>query len=303
MASFRSENLGKYSDTSEFLLEPEKGIAYAKATNDFTKEHLDGSFMPPVYGVVPVWQQVFDTLNTIVPAEHFFSVVHGEQEMIWHRPLKSGLTLRSRARAESISVKDSGTTLVIKAESADANTDELVLEQYFTMFFRGVNGGDFEGNFVGNKRISPLDVNDYKTTVANKNDSEVCRNSTKTKMDEDQTYRYSKASGDMMPIHIDDEFAKSVGLGGIIIHGLCTMANARAVIINGHCKGDLKRLSAMSLRFANPLRPGDEIETSVFHPGEKGQLEKVAGGDSHYFDTVRTSDDLAILTNGLVYIR
>ena len=61
MTSFNADNLGKYSDTSEFLLEPEKGIAYAKATNDFTKEHLDGSFMPPVYGMVPVWQQVFDT--------------------------------------------------------------------------------------------------------------------------------------------------------------------------------------------------------------------------------------------------
>ena len=33
-----------------------------------------------------------------------------------------------------------------------------------------------------------------------------------------------EASGDNMPIHLDEEIAKSVGLPGIIIHGLCTMA-------------------------------------------------------------------------------
>ena len=42
--------------------------------------------------------------------------------------------------------------------------------------------------------------------------------------DADQTYRYAEASGDPMQIHLDEEFAKAVGLPGIIIHGLCTMA-------------------------------------------------------------------------------
>ena len=38
--------------------------------------------------------------------------------------------------------------------------------------------------------------------------------------DSDQTYRYAEASGDPMQIHLDEEFAKSVGLPGIIIHGM-----------------------------------------------------------------------------------
>src|SRR6266581_2660131 len=36
-----------------------------------------------------------------------------------------------------------------------------------------------------------------------------------THVDDDQTYRYSDASGDMMPIHLDDNVAKGVGLPGI----------------------------------------------------------------------------------------
>ena len=43
------------------------------------------------------------------------------------------------------------------------------------------------------------------------------------------TYRYAGASGDFNPIHIDEDFAKMVGLPGRILHGLWTMAQvARA---------------------------------------------------------------------------
>ena len=38
------------------------------------------------------------------------------------------------------------------------------------------------------------------------------------------TARYAGASGDFNPIHLDDEFARSVGLPGRILHGLYTMA-------------------------------------------------------------------------------
>ena len=43
------------------------------------------------------------------------------------------------------------------------------------------------------------------------------------------TVRYAGASGDFNPIHIDEEFARAVGLPGRILHGLWTMAQvARA---------------------------------------------------------------------------
>ena len=38
------------------------------------------------------------------------------------------------------------------------------------------------------------------------------------------TVRYAGASGDFNQIHIDEEFAKAVGLPGRILHGLWTMA-------------------------------------------------------------------------------
>ena len=38
------------------------------------------------------------------------------------------------------------------------------------------------------------------------------------------TVRYAGASGDFNPIHIDEEFARQVGLPSRILHGLWTMA-------------------------------------------------------------------------------
>jgi acyl dehydratase len=58
------------------------------------------------------------------------------------------------------------------------------------------------------------------------------------------TVRYAGASGDFNPIHIDDEFARQVGLPGKILHGLWTMAQvARAQTEAGGGPHALKRLS------------------------------------------------------------
>src|SRR4051794_41930474 len=58
------------------------------------------------------------------------------------------------------------------------------------------------------------------------------------------TNRYAGASGDFNPIHIDEEFAKAVGLPGRILHGLWTMAQvARAVSAAGDGPEALRRLS------------------------------------------------------------
>lgn len=58
------------------------------------------------------------------------------------------------------------------------------------------------------------------------------------------TVRYAGASGDFNPIHIDEDFAKAVGLPGRILHGLWSMAQvARAQTDAAGGPSHLKRLS------------------------------------------------------------
>ena len=69
-------------------------------------------------------------------------------------------------------------------------------------------------------------------------------NTLKVTPDKYLTVRYAGASGDFNPIHIDEEFAKQVGLPGRILHGLWTMSQvARAQTDAGGGPHALKRLS------------------------------------------------------------
>jgi acyl dehydratase len=71
------------------------------------------------------------------------------------------------------------------------------------------------------------------------------------------TVRYAGASGDFNPIHVDEEFARSVGLPGRILHGLWTMAQvARALT---EAAGEPAALKRLDVRFRGMGLPEQEI--------------------------------------------
>ena len=71
------------------------------------------------------------------------------------------------------------------------------------------------------------------------------------------TVRYAGASGDFNPIHIDEEFARSVGLPGRILHGLWTMAQvARA---QTEAAGGPEALRSLSVQFRGMGVPEQEV--------------------------------------------
>jgi acyl dehydratase len=71
------------------------------------------------------------------------------------------------------------------------------------------------------------------------------------------TARYAGASGDFNPIHIDEEFARAVGLPGRILHGLWTMAQvARA---QTEAAGGPEHLKRLSVQFRGMGVPEQEI--------------------------------------------
>jgi acyl dehydratase len=74
------------------------------------------------------------------------------------------------------------------------------------------------------------------------------------------TNRYAGASGDFNPIHIDEEFARAVGLPGRILHGLWTMAQvARA---QTEAAGGPEHLRHLSVQFRGMGLPEQEIIVS-----------------------------------------
>ncbi len=101
-------------------------------------------------------------------------------------------------------------------------------------------------------------------------------------------HRYAGASGDFNPIHIDEEFAKAVGLPRNILHGLYSMglvAKANAALAGG----DPRALKRLSVQFRGMGMPEQEIVVT-------GTV-KSADGARVVIDTVASQGENAIIKN------
>jgi acyl dehydratase len=107
------------------------------------------------------------------------------------------------------------------------------------------------------------------------------------------TVRYAGASGDFNPIHIDDEFARQVGLPGRILHGLWTMAQvARA---QTEAAGGPHALKRLSVTFRGMGVPEHEITVT-------GKVDSVKDGVA-LVHAVAEQDGRAIIRNAEAELR
>jgi acyl dehydratase len=228
-----------------------------------------------VFAIVPVFEVVSQPVMSIVPGEVIMRVVHGEQDIRFHRAIVPGDVLVTRAAAVGVHGRSSGVVLVAKAVTETAE-GEPVVEQYMTSFFRGAQ----------------LDVHEGEEAPAHDAPRGAELGSVEHSYDADQTQRYSKASGDPMPIHLDEDFAKAMGLPGIIVHGLCTMAFTSRAVIQTCCPDDPARLKRLAVRFAKIVQPSETVTTTMWDGGEG----RVA------FETVSSNGNVAI-KDGLAELR
>jgi acyl dehydratase len=77
----------------------------------------------------------------------------------------------------------------------------------------------------------------------------------------EQFRAYADASGDHNPIHLDDDFAREVGLPGVIAHGMLQMGLMANLAVEA-AGGDPRRVRRLSCRFAAVVRPGDRVSFS-----------------------------------------
>lgn len=69
--------------------------------------------------------------------------------------------------------------------------------------------------------------------------------------------RYAGAVGDFNPIHVDEEFAKSLGLPSVIAHGPLTLALALDEVVD---QLGARCVRSFSARLSSPVFPGDQIK-------------------------------------------
>lgn len=253
--AFAVDAVGRFTGEHEFAVEASRAMAYAAATNDPISEHVEGVLAPPVFAVVPAWDAMLEAVGVVTPPEVRRHVLHSEHDIVIHRAIAPGTRLLTRAAPIGVHVKKVGTSVVVKTETRDASTSALVNEQHAVMFFRGTADGESRGEEAPRHRVpASARAGEPVASVAQT-------------FDAGQTFRYSAASGDTVPIHLDDEVARSVGLPGIIVHGLCTMAfNSWAAVV-ALASGDPTRLRRLAVRFSQPVLPGQTITTRFVEAG------------------------------------
>ena len=79
--------------------------------------------------------------------------------------------------------------------------------------------------------------------------------------------KYAKASGDFNPIHLDKEFAKTMGFDNVIAHGMLIMAHLGKSIANSNYVSFLKHFS---VQFCSITR----LEEKLICRGEVSKIEK-----------------------------
>lgn len=73
-----------------------------------------------------------------------------------------------------------------------------------------------------------------------------------------------RLSGDLNPIHADPVAASRAGFSGPILHGLCTLGIAVRALIESVAEGEPEKLTAVALRFSQPVMPGETISLEIF---------------------------------------
>ncbi|MEO8744552.1 MAG: MaoC/PaaZ C-terminal domain-containing protein [Candidatus Dormiibacterota bacterium] len=89
----------------------------------------------------------------------------------------------------------------------------------------------------------------------------------------EQIAAYAEASGDHNPIHLDDGFAKTVGLPGVIAHGLLQMGMMATAA--AEAAGGPQHLKRLYCRFAGMVVPGDTVIFTA-QPDGHGKLALAA---------------------------
>ena len=116
----------------------------------------------------------------------------------------------------------------------------------------------------------------------------------------DSLVRYAGASGDFNPIHYRDDVAMSVGLEGVLAHGMLTMGLAAAPITAWLGEGGF--VSGYQVRFTKPVYVPAEGPVTVSVQASLSKVDEPTEGSATLSLAVRTQDGSTVLGKAFVVV-
>jgi len=204
----------------------------------------------PSFGVIPVFDALLN-MNAIDGIDvNFALVLHGEQDLVLHRPIPVDGSIESEVSVAGLYDKGKAGVVVLEVESSD--DEGPLFTNRFSIFARGEGGfGGESGPKAGNE--APERAPDA-----------VVESPTMTH----QALLY-RLSGDKNPLHADPEFAAIAGFDIPILHGLCTYGAACKAVVDEMLDGDVTRVARYQVRFSGVVFPGETIVTSMWDEADR----------------------------------
>jgi acyl dehydratase len=184
-------------------------------------------------------------------------VVHGEERIVWHKPLAAAATILARHHVTHVVDKGPGrgALVIFDKELVDVATGEKIATVTHTTFCRADGGFSSRDGRMDAAPPPPPKTPQRAPDV-------VCEMATLPQ----QALLY-RLCGDRNPLHSEPAAARKAGFDRPILHGLATFGVAGHALLATYCDYDPTRFRRLFARFSGPVFPGETIRMEMYREG------------------------------------
>jgi acyl dehydratase len=176
-------------------------------------------------------------------------ILHGEQDMTFHKPLPSEASLTGVSKIIGIADKGAGKgSIILSTREIKDAAGTLLATVRQTGFARGDGGSGSAGAQPEAFPSMPERKADVEMTIPTL----------------PQAALIYRLSGDYNPLHADPKVAKAGGFPKPILHGLCTYGVAGHAVLATLCNYDARKMKRFRCRFTAPVYPGETLRTEMW---------------------------------------
>jgi acyl dehydratase len=175
--------------------------------------------------------------------------VHVEQDSTFHRPIRPGDRLTTRARIVAARATSAGALVQTRLSTTASASNGPVVTSWHSAIYRGV----------------ALDGADGRVEQAPEHPSPPASlpNRVEIPIPREAAHVFTECAGIWNPIHSERRVALAAGLPDVVLHGSATWAFAGREIVGIYGGGDPTRLGRLRARFKAPVVPGGAL--TLFH--------------------------------------
>jgi acyl dehydratase len=244
-------------------------LAYAAGIGDTSAavfDDLGALVAPPSFCVALEWPAISQPATAELLGADLgerLRAVHASQDSHFHRAIRPGMRLETRATATALRATRSGVLVTLRAVTSDEQGP--VVTSWLDTLYRGAALGGPDGECAAAPALPEPDTAgrgaDRITSIA---------------IPREMPHVYSECARIWNPIHTERAVARAAGLPDVILHGTATWALAGREIVARCAGGDPTRLRRLFGRFRAMVFPGTSIELRHRVTSEPGGAARVS---------------------------